>query len=201
MQLTILIAILAYLIGSISPLYFIRNREIEGAAFVFTSIFDVLKGAFPLVIALYFSIPHYVYYLIALCTVLGHCFPFYVGFRGGKGFAPAVGALLCLWTLQGIFQFFTTALLGMITLIVMIFYLVLMFFLTKHYTRKMMGLEIKQQDLNKRQQRLKELEQRLQKHEEKAVAENRTRSSASTGLNTNRYTTTAKTKKKKEDHL
>ena len=33
--------------------------------------------------------------LSAACAVLGHCFPFWMDFRGGKGFAPFLGFMLC----------------------------------------------------------------------------------------------------------
>jgi acyl phosphate:glycerol-3-phosphate acyltransferase len=65
-----------------------------------TLVFDVLKGYLPMFVAsiLVQGDPHQEL-IIALCgaaTVLGHMFPVYLRFRGGKGVATALGAFLYL---------------------------------------------------------------------------------------------------------
>jgi len=65
-----------------------------------TLVLDVLKGYLPMFVAsiLVQGDPHQVL-IIALCgaaAVLGHMFPIYLRFRGGKGVATALGAFLYL---------------------------------------------------------------------------------------------------------
>lgn len=67
---------------------------------VLTLILDMLKGYAPMCIAALFvqEQPHRDM-IIALCgaaSVLGHMFPVYLRFRGGKGVATALGAFLYL---------------------------------------------------------------------------------------------------------
>lgn len=72
-----------------------------------TLLLDALKGYVAVAHALHFahhhaaevppSEPHYVYTLAALagfCAIVGHMFPVWLRFKGGKGVATAVGAFL-----------------------------------------------------------------------------------------------------------
>lgn len=63
------------------------------AATVF--LFDILKGFLPAFILTraFFTQQAYVY---AVFAVVGHCFPLYFGFRGGKGVSTAIGALFAI---------------------------------------------------------------------------------------------------------
>ena len=60
------------------------------------AVFDILKGFLPVFLALrLFDEPR----LAAVCgfaAVVGHCYPFAIGFRGGKGVATALGAFLAI---------------------------------------------------------------------------------------------------------
>ena len=57
---------------------------------------DVLKGALPVWMAIYWGLrPHWVA-LAGLSPVLGHVFSIFLGFRGGKGVATALGAYLMI---------------------------------------------------------------------------------------------------------
>jgi len=59
-------------------------------------IFDVAKGFFPAWLA-YRLFPEPVIATAAsLAAILGHCFPIYIGFRGGKGVATAMGSYAAL---------------------------------------------------------------------------------------------------------
>lgn len=64
---------------------------------ILTLIGDILKGALPLL-----AIKHWLaptpgqLGLLALLAIIGHCYPVYLGFRGGKGVATAFGILLVL---------------------------------------------------------------------------------------------------------
>jgi glycerol-3-phosphate acyltransferase PlsY len=60
------------------------------------AVADILKGAIPAWLALrLFDDPAFAAQA-AFLAVLGHCFPVYIGFRGGKGVAAAAGAMAAL---------------------------------------------------------------------------------------------------------
>jgi glycerol-3-phosphate acyltransferase PlsY len=67
---------------------------------VFTLLLDVLKGFLPIYIASRLlplgAEREFVLLLCGICAVVGHMFPIYLGFRGGKGVATGVGVLLFL---------------------------------------------------------------------------------------------------------
>lgn len=110
----VLTIIISYLIGSISPSILIgRARGIDikkegsgnagttnalrvlGAkAAVITLVVDILKGLLPAVLfPLIFGMPELCYWS-SLAAFVGHLFPVYYGFKGGKGVAVAFGGLL-----------------------------------------------------------------------------------------------------------
>ncbi len=62
---------------------------------VATLIADLLKGALPSFLAFSWYGPDMAI-LAGLGTVIGHCFPVWLGFRGGKGVATAAGVILAL---------------------------------------------------------------------------------------------------------
>ncbi|MBN2206767.1 MAG: glycerol-3-phosphate 1-O-acyltransferase PlsY [Candidatus Aminicenantes bacterium] len=64
------------------------------------ALFDVVKGALPPFLALRLFHDERLALIAALLAVLGHCYPVYIGFRGGKGVATTLGALLIVgwWT-------------------------------------------------------------------------------------------------------
>jgi glycerol-3-phosphate acyltransferase PlsY len=66
-----------------------------------TLLLDVLKGALPVWLASAFLGPDMAV-VAGLGAVLGHCFPLWLGFRGGKGVATAAGVLLTLTPLVGL---------------------------------------------------------------------------------------------------
>ncbi len=63
------------------------------AAAVF--IFDILKGFLPAFVLTKMFLTHQAY-VYAVFAVVGHCFPLYFGFKGGKGVSTAIGALLAI---------------------------------------------------------------------------------------------------------
>jgi glycerol-3-phosphate acyltransferase PlsY len=64
---------------------------------VLTLIFDFAKGAVPVWLAGRLSAENATWMVIAaLGAILGHCFPIWLKFRGGKGVATAAGAFFVL---------------------------------------------------------------------------------------------------------
>jgi glycerol-3-phosphate acyltransferase PlsY len=64
------------------------------AAFVL--FFDGLKGALPVILANYLGFSLFEQTIILLCAFLGHVFPIFYGFKGGKGVATYLGGLIGL---------------------------------------------------------------------------------------------------------
>jgi glycerol-3-phosphate acyltransferase PlsY len=116
------IVILAYLLGSVPVGYLLvrifRKQDIRsfgsgniGATNVLRSggkglgaatfLLDVVKGAAAVLLGTYLAAPlmpgvpqRNVEALAALCAVVGHMFPIWLGFRGGKGVATGFGVFL-----------------------------------------------------------------------------------------------------------
>lgn len=109
----IVLAVISYLLGSVPTGYLLvrlsGKRDVRnfgsgstGATNVLrvkgwktalpVAVFDVLKGFLPVYLAArWFGEPVFAA-LCGLLAVLGHCFPFTIGFRGGKGVATSLGA-------------------------------------------------------------------------------------------------------------
>ncbi|MDZ4185440.1 MAG: glycerol-3-phosphate 1-O-acyltransferase PlsY [Desulfuromonadales bacterium] len=64
---------------------------------ILTLLGDVLKGALPVAVAKFvFFFPEWGIAAVAVAAFLGHCYPVYLGFKGGKGVATALGIYLIL---------------------------------------------------------------------------------------------------------
>lgn len=64
---------------------------------ILTLFGDLAKGLLPVLLAKLLGLPLQAQAWIGLCAVLGHMFPVYFRFRGGKGVATAAGMLLGLY--------------------------------------------------------------------------------------------------------
>ena len=63
---------------------------------VLTLFCDIMKGTLPVLIAVHFMPEQFWQSLVALCAVLGHIKSPFLGFKGGKGVATTIGALIPL---------------------------------------------------------------------------------------------------------
>lgn len=116
-----LLLIAAYLLGSISFAILVARayglpdprshgsgnpgatnmlRTGKKSAAALTLIGDALKGFLAVILAQWvterYGLPDYIPYLAALAAFLGHLYPVFFGFKGGKGVATALGVLLAL---------------------------------------------------------------------------------------------------------
>ena len=119
----IYLLIASYLIGSISSAVIIckalglpdprtQGSKNPGATNVlrfggkkvaaFVLIFDGLKGATPVIIGYYLELGLTQLTLITLCAFVGHIFPVFFRFRGGKGVATYLGGLIAINLLAGL---------------------------------------------------------------------------------------------------
>ena len=118
-----LLLIVSYLIGSISSAIIIskalglpdprtQGSKNPGATNVlrlggkkiaaFVLFFDGLKGVVPVFMGVYYGFGLTALTLTALCAFLGHVFPVFFRFRGGKGVATYIGGLVAINFLAGL---------------------------------------------------------------------------------------------------
>ncbi len=79
--------------GNIGATNVLRTGRRELAAL--TLLLDALKGLTAVLLARYFF-PGEAMYIAAIAAFLGHCFPIWLGFKGGKGVATFIGVLFGL---------------------------------------------------------------------------------------------------------
>lgn len=66
-------------------------------------ICDVLKGMLPVWLAYLLQIPYFYLGIIAIAACLGHIYPVFFHFKGGKGVATAFGSIAAIgWDLTGL---------------------------------------------------------------------------------------------------
>lgn len=80
-----------------------------------TLLGDVFKGWLPVFLFLQLDyLPSFMIALIGLAAFLGHLYPLYFEFKGGKGVATAIGVVLALSPLTGLFVILTWLLVAFI---------------------------------------------------------------------------------------
>jgi acyl phosphate:glycerol-3-phosphate acyltransferase len=110
----LLALVIGYLLGAVLPAYLIgRARGIDlrttgdgnpgatnamrtlgrGPGYL-TAAYDMLKGPVAVAVAFALGTGEWAAYGAGLAAFLGHRFPFYLGLRGGRGFATASGLLI-----------------------------------------------------------------------------------------------------------
>jgi acyl phosphate:glycerol-3-phosphate acyltransferase len=70
------------------------GRECGMSLGILTLVLDVLKGVVPVSITLQYGGSPLQVSLVAFAVLLGHCYPVYLKFKGGKGVATAIGVYL-----------------------------------------------------------------------------------------------------------
>lgn len=69
-----------------------------------TLLGDVLKGVLPLLLVKFVGVSNGVVACVAIAAFMGHLFPIFFGFKGGKGVATAIGVFVALsWKLFLVF--------------------------------------------------------------------------------------------------
>jgi len=117
MSFSVLFPVIAYLFGSISSAVIVSklmglpDPRAEGSknpgatnvlrlggkkAAIFTLLGDSIKGVVPVLLARYLGASDQVLALTAFFAFIGHLYPVFFGFKGGKGVATALGVLLAL---------------------------------------------------------------------------------------------------------
>lgn len=88
--------------GNIGATNVLRTGKKKLAAL--TLLCDMGKGAFAVACGYIFGLTNLVpaISLAAIFVVLGHCFPIWLGFKGGKGVATGLGAALALTPISGV---------------------------------------------------------------------------------------------------
>ena len=116
---TILFAVSSYLFGALPTgyiLYFLSEKKdirrygsqsigatnilrLKGWLFAIPVILmDILKGFLPVFLAIKLFPDQRFALLCGFLAILGHCFPVYIRFKGGKGVATSIGLYLALTT-------------------------------------------------------------------------------------------------------
>lgn len=122
-MLPFVVFILSYLIGSISFSYLITKKikkidirktgsgnagatntqRVLGTRWaVGVLLLDVLKGIVCVLIARVLGLADWAVVAAGLCAIIGHDFPVYFGFKGGKGVATTIGVFLLIFPLYAL---------------------------------------------------------------------------------------------------
>ncbi|MHB1677079.1 MAG: glycerol-3-phosphate 1-O-acyltransferase PlsY [Sulfuriferula sp.] len=120
-MMSLVVTVLAYMLGSLSFAVLVSRafglpdprshgsgnpgatnmlRTGRKSAAALTLLGDLAKGWLAVSLAAYlrtrYGLPHWVVYVAAVAALLGHMYPLFFGFKGGKGVATALGVLLAL---------------------------------------------------------------------------------------------------------
>lgn len=69
---------------------------------ILTIILDATKGLIIVAIAKIMGLSYDTQWTIALLAIIGHCYSPFLGFKGGKGVATAIGSVILLIPIEGI---------------------------------------------------------------------------------------------------
>lgn len=112
---TLILILISYLVGSIcsavivAKIFQLPDPRLEGSKnpgatnilrlagkpyAILVLIGDMLKGTIPVIIGHLFGLTPFALGFVVLAAVVGHIYPIFFGFEGGKGVATTLGALL-----------------------------------------------------------------------------------------------------------
>jgi glycerol-3-phosphate acyltransferase PlsY len=83
------------------------QRTLGTAAAIIVLLLDISKGIVPAFLATYvsfFQAEGWGILVACLCALLGHCFPVFIGFKGGRGVMTGAGAILVISPLLFVFS-------------------------------------------------------------------------------------------------
>ncbi len=89
-------------------------RTLGPAAGALVLLLDLAKGVLPVILARYLGGGPVVEVVAAFAAVVGHNWPLYAGFKGGRGVATSIGAILAMVPLVG----FQVVLVGVVVIAV-----------------------------------------------------------------------------------
>ena len=117
--------LLSYLVGSISSAVLVSKlfrlsdpretgsgnpgatnvlRSGNKFAALLTLLGDLAKGLVPVLLAMHYQLPNSIVALVAIAAFMGHLYPVFLKFKGGKGVATAIGVFIALsWQLALVF--------------------------------------------------------------------------------------------------
>lgn len=118
-------------VGSGNPGTLNMSRNLGFKFGLLTFFLDLTKGAVPTLIAFFvfqdqkfaysdFYIRDFAIYLSGLCVVLGHIYPIYFKFKGGKGIASTIGVFMVCESVHGI-EWATVAIMALVAAAVFIY--------------------------------------------------------------------------------
>jgi glycerol-3-phosphate acyltransferase PlsY len=76
---------------------------------ILTLVGDLLKGVIPILLAIHWGVPDLWILIAGLSPFLGHIYPIFLGFKGGKGVATALGIYLVISPIAVVIEFFIFA--------------------------------------------------------------------------------------------
>ena len=79
---------------------------------ILTIVLDATKGLMVVALAKLMGLGYESQWSIAILAILGHCYSPYLGFKGGKGVATAIGSVLLLIPLEGLCGLVVWAIVG-----------------------------------------------------------------------------------------
>lgn len=119
-------------LGSGNPGTLNMSRNLGLKAGLLTFFLDIMKGGIPTLIAFFvfndnyvdksnFLISDFAVFLCGLCAVLGHIYPVFLKFKGGKGIASTIGVFIISQSLFG-WEWAVILLMALVAAVVFIYF-------------------------------------------------------------------------------
>ncbi|PAF43093.1 acyl-phosphate--glycerol-3-phosphate O-acyltransferase [Helicobacter sp. 11S03491-1] len=101
-------------IGATNVYRAIKDNDVKKAKiFSFlTILLDAIKGLIVILFAKLFGLSYETQWMIAIMSILGHCYSPYLNFTGGKGVSTAIGSVILLMPMEGILGLIVWGIIG-----------------------------------------------------------------------------------------